>query len=121
MSFGDKVIEKANEERRRLVREILCFFNLSVVSLLLSLSDRPLQNIGSTPHYFMPTEPSTHLNVDTTTFILEKYVKVPEARYGVGPNFLSLRTWAIFHGIETFCDISELQGIAAIGEGYILI
>lgn len=37
MSFGDKVIEKANEERRRLEREILCFFNLSVVSLLLSL------------------------------------------------------------------------------------
>lgn len=37
MSFGDKIIEKANEERRRLEREILCFFNLSVVSLLLSL------------------------------------------------------------------------------------
>lgn len=84
MSFGDKVIEKA--------------------------SDRPLQNIGPTPDHFMPTEPSTHLNVDTTTFT-----------YGVGPNFLSLRTWAIFHGIETFCDISELQGIAAIVEGYILI
>ena len=74
MSFGDKVIEKANEERRRLEREILCFFTLSVVSLLLSLSDRPLQNIGPTPGHFMPTEPSTHLNIDTTTFVLEKYV-----------------------------------------------
>ena len=41
--------------------------------------------------------------------------------WGCSEFFVLKRTWAIFHGIETFCDISELQGIAAIGEGYILI
>lgn len=121
MSFGDKVIEKANEERRRLEREILCFFTLSVVSLLLSLWP-PIAKYWSYSSLFhanraFNASQRRHNNIH----LGEICHKVPEARYGVAPNFLSLRTWAIFHGIETFCDISELQGIAAIGEGYILI
>lgn len=52
----------------------------SLCSFSSSLSDRPLQIIGPTPDHFMPTEPSTHPNVDTTTFVFEKCHKVPEAR-----------------------------------------